>query len=230
MTWGMSPLHQQSKAGAKAPALSDRSAVDPEQKAQDIQFRELSEIKALREKVIANAQREGYAAGFEAAREEGHKEGYAAGMLASEADVREKTKVAVEPIRHLALGFATALRALDTEIGEQIAAVALKIGHQLALDALKASPESVVALVKAVLHSDPEMIGKPRLRANPEDVEMISRECGDEIEALGWKLIPDETISRGGCKVVSTSGEIDATWETRWAAVQKELQREKADP
>jgi flagellar assembly protein FliH len=148
--------------------------------------------------------------------------------VSGEAEMREKTRLALEPIRHLALGFATALNSLDVEMGDQLAGIALKIGKQLALDGIKQHPEAVLSVVRAVLHSDPEMIGKPRLRVNPEDAEMIINAFGSEIEALGWKVIPDDQISRGGCKVLSTHGEIDATWESRWASIQQEFHREKA--
>lgn len=229
-TWGMDTLGPALGAGAsKAPVSPQQAAKNEQIQRQDAEFRHLSEIKALRERVKEAAHQEGYATGYEAAREEGYAKGLEEGRLAGENEMREKTKLALEPIRHLALGFSTALNSLDAEMGEQIAQIALKIGQQLALDAIKASPEAIVGLVGSVLHSDPEMIGKPRLRANPEDTAMIAEAFGDELAALGWKLIPDTQISRGGCKVISTNGEIDATWETRWASIQQEFQREKAE-
>lgn len=226
-SWGMESLGSSKGAGAKAPG-SSAPVISPDEQRKNDEFRHLSEIKALRERVIEAARKEGYAAGFDAAREEGFSKGHEEGLQAGEAEMREKTKLALEPIRHLALSFATALNNLDVEIGDQLAAVALKVGHQLALDGIKQNPEAVVSLVRSVLHSDPEMIGKPRLRVNPEDAQMISDAFGPEIEALNWKIIPDAQISRGGCKVLSTNGEIDATWESRWASIQKEFHREKA--
>lgn len=224
----MGSLGPSTNAGAnEAPGIQAK-VVSPDEQRKNDEFRQLSEIKALREKVMEAARREGYAAGFEAARNEGFAKGHEEGLISGEAEMREKTKLALEPIRHLALGFATALNTLDVEMGDQLAEIALKIGHQLALDGIKQNPEAVLSLVRNVLHSDPEMIGKPRLRVNPQDAEMISSAFGSEIEALGWKIIPDALITRGGCKVLSTNGEIDATWESRWASIQQEFHREKA--
>lgn len=224
----MESLGSANGPGASTTPGTAAKVVSPEEQRKNDEFRQLSEIKALREKVMEAAKAEGYAAGFEAAREEGFAKGHEEGLIAGEAEMREKTKLALEPIRHLALGFATALNSLDVEMGDQLAGIALKIGHQLALDGIKQNPEAVLSLVRAVLHSDPEMIGKPRLRVNPEDAEMVINAFGSEIEALGWKVIPDDQITRGGCKVLSTHGEIDATWESRWANIQQEFHRERS--
>lgn len=226
--WGMDSLGSSGTSGAgSAPAGSATTPNDDDQRKSD-EFRHLSEIKKLREQVLEAAREEGFAAGFAAARDEGYAKGHEEGVLAGEAEMREKIKLALEPVRHLALGFSTALNSLDVEMSDQLAAIALKIGHQLALDGIKQNPEAVVNLVRSVLHSDPEMIGKPRMRVNPDDAQMITDAFGSEIEALGWKVIPDDQITRGGCKVMSTQGEIDATWESRWESIQKEFSREKA--
>lgn len=203
-------------------------AVSQQEQRKTEEFRHLSEIKELRERVFESSRQEGFAKGFEAAREEGFARGHEEGILAGQAEMREKTRLALEPIRHLALGFATALNNLDVEMADQLAAIALKIGQQLAVDAIKENPDAIVGLVRSVLRSDPEMIGKPRLRVNPEDAQEIADAFGTEIAVLGWTVIPDDQISRGGCKVDSSNGEIDATWETRWASVQQEFHREKA--
>jgi flagellar assembly protein FliH len=218
-----------SKAAGSAPGVLSKP-VSAAQQRKDDEFRHLSEIKALREKTMAAAREEGYREGFEAAHEQGFAKGHEEGLVAGENDAREKTRLALEPIRHLALGFSAALNSLDGNIGEQIAQIALKIGQQLAVDAIKLSPESILGIVRSVLRSDPEMIGKPRLSANPEDIEMIKVAFGQELESLGWTLFGDSQISRGGCKVTSANGEIDATWETRWASIEHEFQRESLEP
>lgn len=225
----MEALGNHGSHGAESAPSEPRHQKNIEEMNRRTEFRKEAEIAQLREKARAQAYEDGYKEGFAAAREEGLAQGLAEGVQAGEQEMREKTQLALEPIRHLALGFSTALNGLEAEIGEQIADIALKIGQQLAVNAIKEGPEVILNLVSAVLRSDPEMIGKPRLRANHEDLEMIKAQFGDEIEALGWKLIPDTQISRGGCKVISNNGEIDASWESRLAALLLDYQREKPD-
>lgn len=224
----MDALGNPAKPGAKtAPGdpkqIKNGEPVNP----QAGEFRKESEIKALRERARDEARLQGYQEGFAQGKDAGFKQGFNEGVQSGVQDAHDKTQLALEPIRHLALAFSTALSGLEAEVGQQIADIALKIGQQLAVDSLKDNPQVIRKLVRSVLNSDPEMIGKPKLRANPDDIGLIKQEFGDEIEALGWKLIPDDQISRGGCKVISNSGEIDATWESRWAAVIQEYEREK---
>jgi flagellar assembly protein FliH len=223
----MDALGNQNRPGAPSASSDPNSQKGIDEANRRSQFRKEAEIAQLRENARAEAYEAGYKEGFAAARDEGFAQGQAEGLKAGEDEMREKSQIALEPIRHLALGFSTALNGVEAEMGEQIANIALKIGQQLAMDAIKENPQAILNLVGAVLRSDPEMIGKPRLRANPEDIEMIEAQFGKEITALGWQLFPDSLISRGGCKVISNNGEIDATWESRWAAVLHEYQREK---
>jgi flagellar assembly protein FliH len=224
----MDVLGNQDKPGVKTTPgdpkqIKNGEPVDPRAG----EFHKESEIKLLRERAREEARLQGYREGFAQGKEEGFTQGFAEGVQSGVQDAHDKTQLALEPIRHLALAFSTALNGLEAAVGQQIADIALKIGQQLAVDAIKDNPLVIRKLVRSVLNSDPEMIGKPRLRANPDDIGLIKQEFGDEIEALGWKLIPDDQISRGGCKVISTNGEIDATWESRWAAVLQEYEREK---
>ena len=46
---------------------------------------------------------------------------------------------------------------------------------------------------------------------------------GKELKAAGWALQPDDQVSRGGCRVTSATGELDATWESRWQAVRQQV-------
>nr|MBP9956812.1 flagellar assembly protein FliH [Pseudomonas sp.] len=44
----------------------------------------------------------------------------------------------------------------------------------------------------------------------------------------GWQLQPDELVSRGGCRVNSASGELDATWESRWDSLLEQLRHRQS--
>lgn len=232
---GSDPWKRLSMDTIETPPAAEGEIPSPMENARKIireaELRERSELVAK----IDQARREGHAAGFaegiESAKadaaKEGFSQGYEEGLQAGERELREKTSQVLNPIRNLAANFSEALKSIDAEIGELLVELSLKIGNQLAIDHIKASPEAVLAVVKAVLHSDPELIGKPRLRVNPLDLEMIKKEFGDEIEALGWSLIPDDEISRGGCKVISKTGEIDASWDTRWANILAEYNLQK---
>ncbi|MCE9682799.1 flagellar assembly protein FliH [Halomonas alkalisoli] len=190
-------------------------------------FRRQAELKALREKVMREAREEGFKAGFEQGRTDGHAQGLAEGRHEAEQELEQRTHEMLEPLKPLAKHFAEALTSLDEEVANEIVELALATGHQLAGEALKARPRQVLELVRALLHTDPPLTGQQRLWLHPLDHKLVEQHLGQELGAAGWTLQPDDQLSRGGCRVTSASGELDATWESRWQAVKAQVRRRR---
>ncbi len=215
--WHMNVLDGLAKPGQ--PADTQKVIANAKRIKQEAEFRQKAEIEALRDQVSEEARAKGHAEGFALGKGEGFDQGYAEGLSAAQVEMEEAIRLALEPIRHLATGFSEALNAVDADMARHLGELALKIAQRLALDSIKANPEMICDLVSKLLNAEPELIGKPRLRLNPEDVALIETRFGSEMESLGWKIIADEKISRGGCKVISQQTEIDATLESRWDAI-----------
>ncbi|HEY9447557.1 MAG TPA: FliH/SctL family protein, partial [Burkholderiales bacterium] len=58
-----------------------------------------------------------------------------------------------------------------------------------------------------------------RLVLHPDDVALVQQHLAHDLEAAGWLICGDETLTRGGCRVDAASGELDATLEARWEQV-----------
>lgn len=194
---------------------------DPEQQRREAQrqqrLKREAELRAQREQARQEASRQGYEEGFAAARDEGYARGLEEGRKAGEQELREQTRAALEPLLELGKAFRQAVDQLDGEIAERLLDLALATARQLAGEALEAHPEQLLPLVRELLHSEPALGGKPRLWLHPADLALVRARLGNELEAAGWQLQPDAGISRGGCRVDGAGGELDATWETRWA-------------
>ena len=104
--------------------------------------------------------------------------------------------------------------------------LALDVARQVVHRTLRAEPEWVLPLVQDLLHAEPALQGEPRLLLHPDDVALVKNSLGSELEAAGWQLRPDETMSRGSCRVQSATGERDASLETRWKSVTAALHRD----
>ncbi|MCE8014798.1 flagellar assembly protein FliH [Halomonas sp. MCCC 1A17488] len=223
--WQMGQLHDEN------PAERQSQELDPaEQARRRAAFQRQAELKALREKVIQEAREEGYRAGFETGRHEGHAQGLKEGRQEAEQELKRRTHEVVTPLKPLAEQFANALATLDDEIATDLVELALATGQQLAGEALKARPRQVLELVKALLHTEPPLVGQQRLWLNPQDHKLVEEHLGVELAAAGWKLQPDAQLTRGGCRVTSANGELDATWETRWQAVKSQVRRRHSTP
>lgn len=193
-------------------------------------FKRDAELKALREQAREEARRQGYEEGLAAGRADGHAQGLEEGRLAGEQALQAQIREAVEPLRALAQTFEQALAQLDGQIAEQLVELALAAARQLAGEALQAEPEHILPIVRELLHSEPPLGGKPRLWLHPADLQLVREQLGAELHAAGWQLQPDALIIRGGCRATSQGGDLDATWESRWAAIARQVRKRPAAP
>ncbi|WP_157981205.1 flagellar assembly protein FliH [Aliidiomarina iranensis] len=188
-----------------------------------------AELNALKEKARQEAWELGHKEGTESGYQAGYEQGLKAAKSEVEAEKQALLEEAVTPIKTLVNRVSSSLNELDKNISDELVALALAVGAQLARDSLDEKPETVLKIVRELLHSEPTFTNKPRLLVNPEDFSLIEEHLHDELQAAGWKLVSDERLTRGGCRLVSQSGERDATWESRWQQVQQQIGQRNGD-
>ncbi len=231
--------HAPGHTGAKTPAAqaqtqAPKQPAKPEQSTPEHikQRRQAAQQKAAQQKAALEAERKqardaGYRDGHREGLQAGHTEGYAKGLAEgrqeAEQELQQQLKETLDPVRHLATQFSEALAQLDDEVARDLVELALTTGRHLAGEALAAEPAQVAELVRQLLHSEPAMHGRPRLWLHPKDHALVSQALGQELDAAGWALQPDDQVSRGGCRVTSANGELDATWESRWESVRQQV-------
>lgn len=192
-------------------------------------FKRNAELEALREKARQEAYEAAYKEGFEEGRQAGYEQGLEEGRTAGEQELQRQTQQALAPLLPLAERYREALDTLDADMAEGLVDLALATGRRLAGEALDAHPEIVLDIVRELLHAEPALSGRPRLWLHPADLTLVKGHLGAEFEAAGWQLQPDDTISRGGCRATSASGELDATLESRWESITQQVRRRHKD-
>ncbi|XKE45447.1 flagellar assembly protein FliH [Halomonas organivorans] len=226
--WQMGELRTPARPTERGQSESRPKRDEGDRQAREREARRRQEaLDALREQ----AHREAYEEGLREGREAGHAEGLAQGLeegrRQADAELERRLEETVAPLAPLARHFGEALEALDETVAEDLVDLALATGRQLAGEALKARPRQVLELVRALLHTEPPLVGQQRLWLHPLDHRLVAKTLGEELEAAGWRLQPDDQLSRGGCRVTSANGELDATWETRWQAIQDQVRQRR---
>lgn len=211
-SWNMEPL-----------AAKQRHDAVQQQQADEAQFEQQSELRQLREQARQEAYEEGLKAGREAGYQAGHEEGLKLGREAGLAEYNAQLKAALTPLGELIKEADAAVQGMDAHLSESLLQLALTVGRQLAGEALAANPEQVLELIRAILLEDPMLTDKPVLLLNPEDLELVKEHLEQEISSVGWKLRVDDRLERGGCRLVSANGELDATIEIRWQRIVHQL-------
>lgn len=191
--------------------------------ATDIEFEQQSELRVLREQAYQEAYTKGLAAGREAGQQEGFERGYAEGQEQANQELQQQVETTVAPLQNLITTFEQALSEVDTAVAEHLVQLALQAGRQLAGDAIEAKPEAVLAIVRELLQQDETLYSPAIIHLHPADLTLVKEAMSSDLERARWQVQADDRLTRGGCRVVSKAGELDASMETRWQLIQQQL-------
>ena len=175
-----------------------------------------AELQRLRQQ----AQQAGASEGRQQGHAEGWQEGYNAGL--------ENARNEAESLRALCMAMPDALRQAEKEVADDLLTLALDIARQVVRQALALEPQLILAAVRELLQTEPALSGTPRLLLHADDMPLVQQYLAEDLQAAGWLLRSDPAITRGGCRVQASSGELDATMETRWQRVAAALGRSQA--
>ena len=156
----------------------------------------------------------------ELARREGMEEGRreAAALLEGE---RVALKALIASMNEVMQDF-------EQSLANDVLSMSLELAKLIIRQSLRVKPEAVVAVVREAVESLPGVSDQTVLLVHPADAVLI-RMAAENDRALGelpWKIVEDEHIERGGCRLETPTTEVDATLETRWRRVLAALGRD----
>jgi flagellar assembly protein FliH len=180
---------------AAKPAAEPIPEVEPEPEQPPVVLPTAADI----ERMYSEAQEQGYAAGYE--------EGIA------------NARAEAEQINALLTGVQHSIGELDQQVAEQLLATAVEIANQVLRQSLQIKPELLIPVVREAITTLHQHSGHPMLLAHPQDAALIRSHLGDHLAHNNWRIIEDNALTPGGCRVELGSSEVDATLETRWRRV-----------
>jgi flagellar assembly protein FliH len=168
---------------------------------------------------LERLQKSAYEEGYEQGRREGFEFGHKEGLTQSQHDL-ERFKTQLE---RLLTTFEQPLRELDNRIEQELLTLVIAIVRQLVRREVKSDPNLIIGVVREALSILPVNSRNVRLLVHPEDAELIREIYALGDTEVGWSLVEDPVINRGGCKVVTDTSQIDATLESRLASLMAPL-------
>ncbi len=191
------------KAAAAARTYEPSSLPQP-----TIQLPTAEELEAIR----AAAREEGYAEGLEAGQAEGHAAGYEEGLTLGRAEAAEE----LEHLRQLATTFGDAVTQADETISNDVLELALHLARGMVRTAFDVKPDLILPVVREAIDYLPNLQQPALLMLHPEDALIVRSSIGHELDKNGWRIVEEESIARGGCRVDTASNQIDAQIGSRW--------------
>lgn len=148
---------------------------------------------------------------YQQALEEGRIAGYQQG--------KQQIDSELEHIRSLVSSLEQALQKIDQEIADDLLALSLDIAQKMVGQALRVHPELLLPVVQDAIRSFPHSAQHPYLILHPDDVSLVRSHLGDQLSHSGWKIREDAALQRGGCRVETSGGKLDASLSARWKRI-----------
>jgi flagellar assembly protein FliH len=156
-------------------------------------------------------------AALQGARQAGYQDGYRDGLVALESFKQAFATQMSAQLGALVAAFDAEFAQLESSMAEGLAASAAALARQVVRSELATRPELVATVaaqaIEAVLLSAKHI----RVHVNPADLPLVQQGAADALAARGARLLPDAAVSRGGCRIDSDIGRIDASIDARWS-------------
>lgn len=174
------------------------------------------QLEQLHMQVRQEAQGQGYQEGHQQGFAEGQKAGYDAGFQQGLAEAQQQQAPLQARMQQLVTEFQHTLEALDSVIASRLMQLALEAARQVIGQATAVDGSALLRQIQQLLQQEPMFNGKPQLRVHPDDLQRIEQTLGPTLDLHGWRLLADNTLHPGGCKLSAEDGDLDASVATRW--------------
>lgn len=213
--WEMTSFGEEpAVAGGKASTSDNAASIAAANAAASAQMANIAAMAQQIEDARAQAHAEGYAAGLE--------EGRAAGLAEGRAQAEEERR----SLRQIAETFGTEVAQANELIANDMLDLSLDLAKAMLKTALNVRPELIIPLVREAIHYLPTLQQPTLLHLHPDDAAIVATHMNDELNAVGWRVVEDTHMSRGGCRVEAVTNQIDASTTTRWQRIAAALGKE----
>jgi flagellar assembly protein FliH len=153
-----------------------------------------------------------------AARQAGYHDGYRDGLVALEGFKQSFAAQATAQVGQLIASMDREFEALESRIAQAVAETAMRLARQVIRGELHAQPECVARVASEAVNAVLLSARQITVHLHPDDLPLVADGAADLLAARGARLVPDTAMARGGCRVESDLGAVDAGVERRWAA------------
>ncbi|MEO8922293.1 MAG: flagellar assembly protein FliH [Caldimonas sp.] len=150
------------------------------------------------------------------ARQAGYQDGYRDGLVALEGFKQSFAAQTTTQVGALVVAIGEQLDTLQQDMARCLAATATQLARRIVRSELSSRPECVALVAEQAIETLLQSARHIVVRLHPDDHSLVETGAAEAIAARGARLVADAAIARGGCRVESDIGGVDATIEERW--------------
>ena len=163
----------------------------------------------------------GYQQGLQQGQEEGQREGYAQGRLEGLAQGREDGRAegrqifetASQPLDQVYQKMQAVMEDFERKRRRELLQLVKKVAQQVIRCELTLSPTQLLNLAEEALASMPADQGDVSIHLNPEEYQRIKDLAPGR--AANWRLVADDKLALGECRIVTAQTEVDVGCQQR---------------
>lgn len=205
------PVAEPAAPAAVAPQESEEVALE------DVKPLTLDELEAIRQ----DAYNEGFATG--------EKDGFRAGQLKAKQEADAALAARVTALEQVMSHLFEPIAEQDQQLEVALVALVGQISREVIQREVNRDSSQIRQVLREALKLLPMGAENIRIHLNPQDFELV-KALRDRHEE-SWRILEDEGLLPGGCRVETEHSRIDASVETRLSQALKQLfeqQRENA--
>lgn len=174
----------------------------------------IDKIGPITNQQLETLKKEAYQEGFN----QGQREGYAAGQ--------QTLQQHAEQFKQLMIGMVGPWGKFDQEVEQQILLLVKTVTKHLLQAEITQSDDYIISLVKQIMDVLPFSTRETHLILHPADAEIVRNAELIEPNKAGWRILEDQSVARGGCRVETATIEVDATLEQQINEIVKQLEQQ----
>ena len=152
----------------------------------------------------------------QAARQAGYQDGYRDGMAALENFKQQFAAQATAQVGTMLDAFDRQFAAMDERLAQSLARSAVQLAREVVRSELITRPALVARVATDALAAVMLSAKHITVLAHPQDLPLIAEGAEETLAARGARLIADADIERGGVRIESDVGRVDASIAERW--------------
>jgi flagellar assembly protein FliH len=153
----------------------------------------------------------------QALRQAGYQDGYRDGLAALESFKQSFAQQMAAQLAPLLTAFDQAFAELEQQIAASVAHTATALAREVVRSELIERPALVAHVASEAVNAVLLSARHIRVFVHPDDLALVQAGAGEALAARSARLLPEAALQRGGCRIESDLGSIDARIESRWA-------------
>lgn len=178
---------------------------------------ELDEVKPLTLDEVEAIRQDAYNEGFSA----GERDGFHAGQLRAQQEAEAALQPRLQALEQLMQHLFEPIAGQDQAIEHMLLDLVRMVSREVIQRELQTDSSQISQVLRSALRLLPMEDGQVRIHVNPQDFAELKnlRERHEE----NWRILEDDSLLPGGCRIETLNSQIDASVETRIQTLMQQL-------